>query len=722
MPAWWMKRNIYVEAISPLGSYAPSYVKCPKGNLVRVAEGLSEEETKYMEQRRKNEINTALVGFFERVKVPGFDYQTFFDSHNENRTIGVGMAVSGGGFRSMLIGAGGLSALDIRTPGSDQPGHLGGLLQGMSYLSGLSGGAWLIGSVYMSNMPTISDIVSQRSHWNLDVNPLIGSVVEKSVSDRFESVIFEIIGSLLEGEHSVAFKKEVSSYVKFKALALNSTMSSTILTKFDPYETPAAESSENPVVESKETPVAEIHETPARETPADVESVEMQRIKRKLILSMLPADNIRQYYESLYNEILPKKLAGFDISITDFWARALAKVFLREKYMPEMSWSDLMYAPMFQSFQMPYPIITANALVPKTIPDANTSTIIEMTPYETGSWSPTLGAFVKTRFIGTPMINGLVNGGADTCVTGFDNGAFLVATSSSLFNDLAAMGIKHLDAYPQLRTILGRYKTLMNLLRLDQANIKANMDYALFSPNPFLGFHEGVTLPSPAEINRGTVSLDDLVNMREHGNAYTNSKTLHLVDGGEDDLNVPLDPLLRPDRKMDLIIALDASIDKGPHPNVTALYRHTWRYHGKEHIHGIAFPNIPEPHEFLAKNYQEHPTFYGCDLDAYPSAHMFGGSSSLNQKRNTILPKPPLILYIPNKSISFNAQQATTRLVYGFDDINGMVTNGYNLFTQSNSTEWAACVGCAVIHREVIRRGDEFPEYCQKCFKTYCVT
>lgn len=691
--------HIFVNAASPSGNYAPGRVRCPSENLVRIADRLSRSEKAYMKQRRQKEIHSNLVEFFRRIDIPGFDYQKFFRaSHGpaHKPTLGIGMAVSGGGFRSMLIGAGGLSAMDLREEGTDQPGHLGGLLQSMSYVTGLSGGAWLIGSLFMNRMPKVSEVISKKSSWNLEFNPLIGEKIDDNFRSIFEHNVLEDLASIV-GKDMATLTRQRKLLLSndFIVQAINSSQINTV---YSPYSTLM----------------------PRNNSDIYAHGMKTHRIKNMRI----PVEQIRKYYESLYEEIQPKKQAGFNISITDFWGRALANVFLGETYWPEMSWSDVIYTPEFQAFKMPYPILTSNALIPKTIPDANTSTIVEMSPYEFGSWSPTLGAFTETRYLGTPMNVGKVVGSGNLkCVQGFDNGAFILASSSSLFNDLVVMGMKHLDGFPHIRSILTKYKRLMGIIGLDgKSNIKKNMDYALYSPNPFYGFHDGVSLPSPAELTNGALSIDHLVHIKEHGNAYTNSPTLHIVDGGEDDLNIPLDPLLQPRRKMDLIIAVDASIDGGSHPNGTSIHRATWRYHGKEHIHGISYPNIPDPKKLVEMKIYSKPHFFGCDLDsAYPNSEMFGGSQSLDEFPNPSLPKPPLILYMPNHEVSFDSQQPTTRLIYDSDDVAAMVMNGYNMFTQSNSTIWSACVGCAMIHREVIRRGEQFPEYCKLCFTTYCV-
>jgi lysophospholipase len=55
-----------------------------------------------------------------------------------------------------MVGAGVLQAFDSRTANSTNTGQLGGLLQSATYLAGLSGGSWLVGSIFVNNFTTVS--------------------------------------------------------------------------------------------------------------------------------------------------------------------------------------------------------------------------------------------------------------------------------------------------------------------------------------------------------------------------------------------------------------------------------------------------------------------------------------------------------------------------------------------------------------------------------------
>lgn len=64
--------------------------------------------------------------------------------------------------------------------------------------------------------------------------------------------------------------------------------------------------------------------------------------------------------------------------------------------------------------------------------------VSQVSPFEMGSWDPSLSAMVNLTHVGTHLSNG--KPGNDTaCVTGFDEAGFIIGTSSSLFN-VSAIG------------------------------------------------------------------------------------------------------------------------------------------------------------------------------------------------------------------------------------------------------------------------------------------
>lgn len=145
------------EPNSPSGGYAPKTVDCPSTPpTVREASRLSPNETAWLELRRNNTI-TPMIDFLNRASISGFDATSYINgiSSNASQLPNIGIAVSGGGYRALLNGAGFLAAADSRNTNSTETGQIGGLLQSATYVAGLSGGGWLVGSLYANNFSTI---------------------------------------------------------------------------------------------------------------------------------------------------------------------------------------------------------------------------------------------------------------------------------------------------------------------------------------------------------------------------------------------------------------------------------------------------------------------------------------------------------------------------------------------------------------------------------------
>jgi lysophospholipase len=104
------------------------------------------------------------------------DTNAYIDNiaRNASELPNIGIAISGGGYRALMNGAGALAAFDNRTTNSTNQGQLGGLLQATTYLTGLSGGSWLVGSVYVNNFTSVQDIINTGSLWQFDNSILKG--------------------------------------------------------------------------------------------------------------------------------------------------------------------------------------------------------------------------------------------------------------------------------------------------------------------------------------------------------------------------------------------------------------------------------------------------------------------------------------------------------------------------------------------------------------------
>jgi lysophospholipase len=144
--------------------YAPSTVQCPPVlPTIRAATTLSVNETSWLKVRQPNTV-WALRDFLSRANITGLDTNAYIgDGTNKTILPNIGIAISGGGYRAMLNGAGAIAAFDNRTTNSTGRGQLGGILQASTYVSGLSGGSWLLGSLYAQNFPSVQEVIMGAS-------------------------------------------------------------------------------------------------------------------------------------------------------------------------------------------------------------------------------------------------------------------------------------------------------------------------------------------------------------------------------------------------------------------------------------------------------------------------------------------------------------------------------------------------------------------------------
>jgi len=142
---------------APSGGYAPAVIPCPATKpTIRGAGSLSANETAWLQLRRKATVDP-MIDFLKRANIPGFDVDAYIKAAASNISAlpNIAIAASGGGYRALMNGGGFLAAADSRTPGSTGKGGIGGLLQSSTYLAGLSGGGWLVGSMMLNNYSTV---------------------------------------------------------------------------------------------------------------------------------------------------------------------------------------------------------------------------------------------------------------------------------------------------------------------------------------------------------------------------------------------------------------------------------------------------------------------------------------------------------------------------------------------------------------------------------------
>jgi lysophospholipase len=165
LPVSWPSTSLPASSTAPSplpekgfpSSYAPLSGACPKEPLVRPASGLSDNEESYR-IGRKVVADLALGDWLKKTN-PRFSTKnlptvniTSIDSQANANRLKVALTTSGGGTRSLLLGAGVIQGLDAR----DSNVSTAGLFQGLSYHAGLSGGGWLLSSFVGNNYPTIS--------------------------------------------------------------------------------------------------------------------------------------------------------------------------------------------------------------------------------------------------------------------------------------------------------------------------------------------------------------------------------------------------------------------------------------------------------------------------------------------------------------------------------------------------------------------------------------
>lgn len=375
-------------------------------------------------------------------------------------------------------------------------------------------------------------------------------------------------------------------------------------------------------------------------------------------------------------DIAAKEKAGFPTSLTDTWGRGLAHQLFPKgsnNWMNGATWSDIRNISAFANHDMPFPLVSALARRPLLLDYNLNSPLVEFNAFEMGSFDTLINSFFDIAYLGTKVQDGLPNG---SCIAGFDNSAFVLGTSSSLFNEF-------------LNTLVCPTCTGVNaLVKPIVRNILENMsknheDIALYKPNPFF--------------DSQFVASDNI----------SSSETLYLMDGGLAGEIIPLSTMMVKERDLDVVFAYDNNGAEWPDGSaVINTYERQFLYEGQSTV----CPYIPGQSTFLYYNLTAKPTFFGCDR--------------LNL---TDLVKdgvyPPLMIYTANRPFEYYSNQSTLKLEYNDFEKKGMIQNGFDVASRLNGTidaSWNTCVACAMVRRAEERLGKEQSEECQKCFQEYC--
>lgn len=389
------------------------------------------------------------------------------------------------------------------------------------------------------------------------------------------------------------------------------------------------------------------------------------------------------YYTNIGTGVMAKS-REFRTTLTDIWGRTLAHQFMPFEGGENVTWSSMTELPSFQDHNVPYPIVLANGRYPGTRIVNLNSTVFEFSPYEFGLWDPTVNSFISTKYLGTYLDGGVPND-TESCVVNFDNAGYVMGTSSTLFNQFLTR-LDEFDVNALLKNIVDRI-----LQRVE----RGDNDIAAYRPNPFY--------------NSDYATVDS---------SLLEDEQLNLVDGSEDEQNIPLYPLIQQGRDVDVIFAFDNSGDTETEwPNGSAIihtYRRQFAFQGR----GSPIPFVPDTYEkFVDEGLNTRPTFFGCNASNLESLVAISGNEDMEAT------DIPLIIYIPNNNLSFESNTSSFKLTYDEEERFSMIQNGYEITSRSNLSDdrqWPTCVGCAIIRRNQERFGVEMSRECQRCFETYC--
>lgn len=140
--------------------YTITHTPCvPSSKYVRTATGLNAPEISWQSKRSVSAVKAMATYFPSAWGANNPQYNLTQLLKDPPR---IGLAFSGGGFRAMLGGAGVLQAYDT-SPNGGIAG-VSGILDSSLYITGLSGGGWLVGSWALNGYPNVTTLV--RLSWS----------------------------------------------------------------------------------------------------------------------------------------------------------------------------------------------------------------------------------------------------------------------------------------------------------------------------------------------------------------------------------------------------------------------------------------------------------------------------------------------------------------------------------------------------------------------------
>ncbi|KAK4494532.1 hypothetical protein PRZ48_013888 [Zasmidium cellare] len=195
-----------------------------------------------------------------------------------------------------------------------------------------------------------------------------------------------------------------------------------------------------------------------------------------------------------------------------------------------------------------------------------------------------------------------------------------------------------------------------------------------------------VTFPSEALLNPYAIIPNPFYNDRGAG-VVRRQKNLHGTDGGDTGQSISLFPWLQPERKVDVILAIDAQTYAPSNiTNGSAIYTTFTSAQAK----GLSkMPLIPTPQEYKAQNLSSRAQFFGC-----------------HSKDKTT------IVYLPN---DLSSQISNQQYFFTPDEIEYLFSGGKDLVTQKDYLEWPRCLACGIMHKG----SQSLLKSCDKCVEKY---
>ncbi|KAL8278897.1 hypothetical protein RQP46_008768 [Phenoliferia psychrophenolica] len=373
-----------------------------------------------------------------------------------------------------------------------------------------------------------------------------------------------------------------------------------------------------------------------------------------------------------------KAATGAPVSVVDAYGRFLAYHLTNDsrpntdvKSGPGAAtlFSSIRQTPLFKSKAAPFPIILSTGRIIGKSSDTIENPIYESTPYHFGTNLPTSGGlFVPIDFLGTKFENG-VPSNSSTCVTGFENAAFLMGCSGNIFGAPVQIGANaaNMSAITGNKTIMAAIGAVPDE-KLDNGRVI----------NPFLGLAASTGYPASAD------------------------PELALLDGGNGGENIPLFPFMQKSRAIDVMVVVDASADNLNYPTGSAIHN-TYLKSLQTGYNDTPFPVIPAVADFVSQGLNTRPVFFG--------------STCVSQPKNV---STPLVVYLPNYFVNYPTNTSTFATSYTTEQTYGFFQNGLGIATQDGSDTWPTCLACSLVDAQQTRNGKARSSQCQGCFEEYC--